>query len=62
MGNFYADLKNGFHVAVKVKGLKGLAESKDQPSRKYALAKYIPHFGSVVGIGTGTKTLRKRLE
>ena len=47
---------------VKVVGLKGLAESKDRPSTTYALGKYIPHFGSVVGIGPGTKSLRIRLE
>ena len=41
---------------VKVVGLKGLAESKDRPSTTYALGTYIPHFGSVVGVGLSTKS------
>ena len=49
-------------TVVKVIGLKGLAESKDRPSTTYALGKYIPHFGSVVGIGPNTKSPRKRPE
>ena len=47
---------------VRVIGLKGLAESKEQPSTMYALGKYIPHFGSVVGIGPSTKSQSKRPE
>ena len=47
---------------VKVIGLKGLAESKDRPSTTYALGKYIPHFGSVVGIGPSANSQRKRPE
>ena len=47
---------------VKVVGLKGLAESKDQPSTMYALGKNIPHFGSVVGVDPSTKSQRKRPE
>ena len=47
---------------VKVVGLKGLAESKDRPSTTYALRKYIPHFGSVVGVGPGNKSTRKKPE
>ena len=44
---------------VKVIGLKGLVESKDRPSTTYALGKYIPHFGSVVGVGQSKKTCAK---
>ena len=56
------DHGSNFGGSGKVVGLKGLAESKDRPSTTYALRKYIPHFGSVVGIGPSTKSLRKRPE
>ena len=47
---------------VKVVGLKGLAESKDQPSTTYALGKYNPHIGSVVDVGPSYKSPHKRPE
>ena len=47
---------------IKVVGLKGLAESKDRPSTTYALERYIPHFGSIVGVDLSTKSQRKRPE
>ena len=53
---------SGGRGMVKVVGIKGLAESKDQPSTTYTLGKYIPHSGSIVGIGLSTKSPRKRPE
>ena len=52
----------GGQGVVKVIGLKGLTESKDRPSTTYPLEKCIPHFGSVVGVGLRTKSLRKMPE
>ena len=49
----------GVQGVVKVMDLKGLAERKDRPSTTYTLRKYIPQFGSVIGVSMGTKPPHK---